>query len=236
MSTGVDMDFASVAKSLASPARSAMIARLLDGRAMTAGELARAAGIMPPAASEHLANLVAAGLVVMSAQGRHHYFSIADLDTAEALEALAHICPPKTARSLTGSVEDAAQRNARMCYDHVAGRLGVEILDGLLSSCWLIPVVTGFDVTEKGRIGFGQLGIDAEALKRHRRTFARGCLDWTERRPHLAGALGAAFAASCLNRQWIQRRPRQRGLDMTRAGSEALRALLDIPVHAVLRH
>jgi DNA-binding transcriptional ArsR family regulator len=231
----VDIDFAPVARSLASPARSAMIARLLDGRAMTAGELARAAGILPPAASEHLAQLAAAGLVVMTAEGRRRYFRIANATTAEALEALAHICPRKPARSLTASIEDAAQSNARMCYDHLAGKLGVDILDALLDLCWLLPATPGLDVTQKGSAGFRNMGIDTDALKGQRRALTRSCLDWTERRPHLAGALGASIATACLDHQWIQRRPRQRGLDITPAGSSALSDLLDIQVGVVRR-
>jgi DNA-binding transcriptional ArsR family regulator len=227
----VDVDFAAVARSLASPARSAMIARLLDGRAMTAGELARAAGVLPPTASEHLGQLVAAGVVSVTTQGRHRYFRVADAEIAEALEALAHICPRKTARSLTGSMEDAAQSNARMCYDHIAGRLGVDLLDALLSAAWLLPATTGFEIAPEGRSGFRAFGIDADALRAQRRTFARGCIDWTERRPHLAGALGASVASSFLEHEWVQRRTRRRGLQITPAGAARLSELLDIQVH-----
>jgi DNA-binding transcriptional ArsR family regulator len=232
-SVTVDVDFASVAKSLANPARSAMIAHLLDGRAMTAGELARVAGVLPPAASEHLAQLTAAGLVAVTAQGRHKYFRIADIATAEALEALAHICPPKTARSLTRSIDDAVQSRARMCYDHIAGQLGVDILDALLDLSWLIPATTGFDVTPEGRAGFRSMGVDAEALKAQRRAFARRCLDWTERRPHLAGALGASLATGCIERQWIRRRDKYRGLDITSVGVVSLNELLGVRVGRV---
>jgi DNA-binding transcriptional ArsR family regulator len=230
----VDVDFAAVAKSLASEVRSTMIAHLLEGKAMTAGELARAAGVLPPAASAHLAQLAATGIVSVTVQGRNRYFRIADASTAEALEALAQICPKKTERSLRGALDDAAQANARMCYDHVAGRLGVEILDAMLCLEWLLPAAEGFEVGPCGRSGLRNLGVDTDAVRCQRRKFARGCVDWTERRPHLAGALGASFAAACLTRQWIRRTSRRRGLEITPDGAATLGELLGIQVHDLL--
>jgi hypothetical protein len=113
-----------------------------------------------------------------------------------------------------------------MCYDHIAGRLGVAILDALIGARWLIPVSTGFEVTEDN--WFGHLGIDVDALRAQRRTFARGCIDWTERRPHLAGALGAAVATSLLEQGWVERRSQRRGLRLTSTGSARLNKLLGI--------
>lgn len=208
-----------------------MIAHLLDGRALTAGELARASGVVPSAASAHLAQLAATGLVSVTVQGRNRYFRIADAPTAEALEALAQICPSKNALSLRGATEDLAQANARMCYDHIAGTLGVEILDAMLSRRWLLPAAEGFEVGPQGISGLRLLGIDADAVRSRRRAFARGCLDWTERRLHLAGALGASVAGACLERQWVRRSSRRRGLDITPAGTAALTELLGIQVH-----
>jgi DNA-binding transcriptional ArsR family regulator len=226
----VDIDYAVVARCLASPARSVMVGRLLDGKAMTAGELARAAGVLPSTASEHLAQLVSVGLITATAQGRHRYFSLADVETAEALEALAHICPPKTARSLAASDEAAAQSAARMCYDHIAGKLGVTMLDALLSARWLVPVGAGFELTPDGARRLRGLGVEVASLQSQRRAFARACLDWTERRPHLAGALGAGIATSLLEQRWVERRQHRRGLRVTRAGQSRLSQLLGIHV------
>lgn len=224
----MEVDFAAVAKSLASDVRSTMIAHLLDGRAMTAGELARASGVLPPAASAHLAQLAATGIVSVTVQGRNRYFRIADASTAEALEALAQICPKKTGRSLRGALDDEAQANARMCYDHIAGRLGVEILDAMQSRQWLLPAAQGFDVGPQGRSGLRSLGIDTDMVRSQRRRFARECVDWTERRPHLAGALGASLATALLTRQWLRRTSRRRGLDITPDGAAALGELLGV--------
>jgi DNA-binding transcriptional ArsR family regulator len=223
-------DYPQVAKCLASPARSAMVGCLLDGRAMTAGELARAAGVLPSTASEHLAQLVTAGLVTATSQGRHRYFTLASADTAEGLEALARICPPRSPRSLTGSREDAALRFARICYDHLAGRLGVAVLDAMLANDWLQSQGSGFAVTDDGHQGFVQLGVDVNAAQSRRRVFARTCLDWTERRQHLAGALGAAVASGLLSQKCLERRERSRGVRVTPEGSEVLSDVLGVQV------
>jgi DNA-binding transcriptional ArsR family regulator len=223
-------DYPQVAKCLASPARSAMVGCLLDGRAMTAGELARAAGVLPSTASEHLAQLVAAGLVTATSQGRHRYFTLASADTAEGLEALARICPRRAPRSLTASREDAALSFARICYDHLAGRLGVAILDAMLANDWLQSEGSGFAVTGDSHRGFLMLGVDLDAAHSRRRVFARGCLDWTERRSHLAGALGAAVASGLLSQKWLERRERSRGVRVTPEGSEKLSEVLSVQV------
>ncbi len=196
----MNSDYATVAKCPASPARSAMVGRLLDGKAMTAGELARAAKVLPSTASEHLARLAAAGLVTSMYEGRRRYFSLATTETAEALEALAHICPRQSARSLAGVREDTALSLARLCYDHVAGKAGLAILDALLSAKWLQPEDGGFAATAKGTAGFGHLGIDIDSLRSRRLAFARGCMDWTERRPHLAGRSVRALPPRYLTR------------------------------------
>lgn len=223
-------DYAAVAKCLASNARSVMVGRLLDGKAMTAGELARAAGVLPSTASEHLGKLVAAGLVTSMHQGRRRYFSLATFETAEALEALARICPQQSTRSLAGVREDTALSTARLCYDHLAGKVGVAILHGLLSDKWLQPSDGGFAASAKGEAGFGRLGIDVDLLRSRRRPFARGCMDWTERRPHLAGALGASIATALLDQKWLERRLQGRGLRLTPAGSAQLKEVFGVQV------
>lgn len=223
-------DYVQVAKCLANPARSVMVGCLLDGKAMTAGELARAAGVSPSTASQHFAELLAAGLITATSQGRHRYFTLASAQTAEGLEALARICPRRTARSLTGSRDDAALGFARICYDHVAGRLGVAILDAVLARDWLQAANAGFAVTGEGNRGFTLIGIDLDAAQWRRRVFARGCMDWTERRPHLGGALGASLASALLDQKWLERRERGRGVRVTAQGSEKLDELLGVHV------
>jgi DNA-binding transcriptional ArsR family regulator len=222
------VDFASVAKLLANQARSAMVGALVDGRAMTAGELARVGGVAPSTASQHLEDLVTGGLVVVSRQGRHRYFALASTDVAEALEAFAHICPELPIRSLRSSDEARALRRARTCYDHLAGTLGVALFDAVLERNWLLPDESGLVVGPLGCDGFADLGVDVLALASQRRRLARPCLDWTERRPHLAGALGAALAASLLQRQWIEPQSGRRALRVTPAGANHLRKLLDV--------
>jgi DNA-binding transcriptional ArsR family regulator len=224
----MNVEFAKVAKLLASQARSAMLGALLDGRAMTAGELARAAAVRPATASEHLGELVKGGLVTVSSQGRHRYFALAGTDVAEALEAFSRICPSTPARSLRASAEARALSFARTCYDHLAGLLGVLVLDAFLAKRWLIAGEAAYTVSPPGYAGFTELGVDVVALQRQRRSLARPCLDWTARRPHLAGGLGAAVTASLLERRWIEREPRRRALRLTPAGDMRLRELLGI--------
>lgn len=223
-------DFATVAKLLANPARSAMVGALLDGRAMSAGELARLGAVAPSTASQHLEDLVSGGLLVVSPQGRHRYFGLASADVAEALEAFARICPEMPIRSLRSSDETQALRRARTCYDHLAGALGVAVLDGVLARGWLVAEGSGLVIGPHGRKGFADLGVDVVVLEGQRRCLARPCLDWTERRPHLAGALGAALAASLLERRWIEPLIQRRAVRVTPVGANHLRNLLGVDV------
>jgi hypothetical protein len=198
-------DYAIVAKCPSGHARSVMVGRLLDGKAMTAGELARAAGVLPSTANEHLAQLV-------------------------ALEALALICPQQSTRSLAGVREDMTLSTARLCYDHLAGKVGVAILHALLSDKWLQPSDGGFAASAKGTAGFLHLGIDVDLLRSRRRPFARGCMDWTERRPHLARALGASVATALLDQKWLERRLQGRGLRLTPTAVAQLNEVFGVQV------
>jgi DNA-binding transcriptional ArsR family regulator len=228
----MDADFSRVAKALASPARSAMVDALFDGRAMTATELARIAGVGPSTASEHLSELVGGGLPRVAAEGRHRYFALAGPDVAEALEALSRICPPAPVRSLRASVNSRALGFARTCYDHLAGTLGVAVLDAMLSREWLGAGEPDFTITAIGQDGFAGLGVDLAAVRRRRRNLARPCLDWTARRPHLAGGLGAAVTESLLERRWLERQQQRRALRLTAEGEASLRELLGVDVSA----
>lgn len=216
-------DFAHVARLLASPARSAIVDSLMAGRPLAAGELARLAGVRASTVSEHLAELVGGGLLTVVPAGRHRYYHLASPEVAGALESLSVICPAVPVRSLRASVAAESMRVARLCYDHVAGVVGVALLDHLLSAGWVIRAgERDFDVTVAGAGQLAGLGVDAAACRNARRHFARSCTDWTERQPHLAGALGASLAAALLDRGWLRKAPGGRALAVSEAGVQGL--------------
>lgn len=217
-------DFAAIGRLLAARPRSAMVDALIEGRALAAGDLARIAGVSRPTASAHLAALVDGGLVTVAVTGRHRYFRLAGSEVAEALEALSRICPSTPVRSLRQSGEATRLAAARTCYDHLAGRLGVGLLDALLADRWLRPVDAGWGLTRPGDRHLRDLGVDVDGAQSSRRVFARPCLDWTERRPHLAGALGAAIADLALTDGWVRRLETGRGLLVTPKGQRQLTA------------
>jgi len=225
---------ARLAQLLGEPARAAMLLALMDGRALTANELATAAGVGAPTASRHLAQLVEAGLLALARQGRHRYHRLASREVAQALESLmqlaAHQAPPTAARPLLTGPRDASLRFARRCYDHVAGRLGVAIADRLLDDGAIVfdddagqlterlgPSLRGLDI---------DLGADALAGRPAARPVCRPCLDWSERRPHVAGRLGALLCAHCIERGWLRRAADSRALVLTAPGTLALREWL----------
>lgn len=202
-----DRDLAPVAALLGDPARAAMLTALADGRALPAGELARRAGVHPATATAHLRRLIDGGLVRVRVQGRHRYHELAGEQVAAALEALAQIAPPAPVRSLRQHNRATALAEARTCYDHLAGRRGVELRDRLLAAGALRAVDEHDHVlTARGALLVARLGIDAARLAAGRRAFARSCLDWTSRRPHLAGALPVAITARLIERGWLSRR------------------------------
>lgn len=217
---------ASVATLIGEPTRAAMLLALLDGRSLPAGELARAAGLSAAATSLHLAKLAGAGLVTVRAAGRHRYYTLASAEVARALEALGTIatCAPQ-ARSLSPSI--AKLRSARTCYDHLAGELAVRLATVLeREGCLCASSGDAYELTARGSRWFADaLGLDVAALGRPRRPLARRCLDWTERRPHLAGALGAAVLARMLETRWLTPVVGSRELRVTTRGDAQLRAL-----------
>jgi hypothetical protein len=191
-----------------------MLAALAGGRALPATDLARHARIKPAAATAHLHRLIDGGLVRVRVQGRHRYHEIAGPEVAAVLEAMARIAPPAPVRSLRQDRANHAIAEARTCYDHLAGRLGVELADrivgnGLLSPAGtghvLSPAGTGHVLTDAGQAKLAELGIDPGPVLRSRRILARPCLDWTQRRPHLAGAMPAAITARLLDLRLLTR-------------------------------
>lgn len=209
---------APVASLIGEPARASMLARLLEGTARTAGELAREAGISPQTASSHLAQLREGGLVRVEAQGRHRYYRLAGPDVARALEALSLLAPEARAPVQTPQ----PLRFARTCYDHLAGWLGVALAEALERRGDLESTDETYALTPRGEATLTRLGVDLAAARQGRRTFARRCLDWSERRPHVAGALGAALLQGLLERGWIARAREGRAVRLTVAGRVAL--------------
>ncbi|MGW4732374.1 ArsR/SmtB family transcription factor [Streptomyces shenzhenensis] len=234
---------AALAGLLADRTRAACLLALLDGRAWTNGELARHAGVAASTLSEHLGKLVAGGLLIEERQGRHRYVRLADARVAQLVEELtARVAPeaaPPRPRTLREASAGSALARGRTCYDHLAGRLGIAITDalterGLLSvtggaaDAW--PVTeergTGFALTEAGLKWFGDAGIGLAHTGR--RPLARACLDWTERRPHLAGVAGAELCRHALDTGWCVRIGSGRAVRLTATGEHTLSALLDI--------
>jgi DNA-binding transcriptional ArsR family regulator len=221
-------DIAPVAALLADPARASMLGAMLGGQPLAAGELSQIAGVSPATASAHLAKLLNGGMVAVTKQGRHRYYSLAGHEIATVLEIIAEISPVKPVRSLRQSREADALAQARTCYDHLAGRAGVALFDALLQQKVLAGRGTGTDaayqVTEDGADKLADFGVDVAEVSRSRRKFAGACLDWTQRRPHLNGALGAAMTSRLLELGWIERGPSKRAVRVTGPGRDGLAA------------
>ncbi|MDH2392718.1 winged helix-turn-helix domain-containing protein [Streptomyces sp. HNM0663] len=209
--------------------RSVFCQALLDGRAWTAGELARYAGVRPSTASEQLSRLIEGGVLTEERQGRHRYVRLAGPEAAALVEALASYAPdtPRP-QNLRESVRLSAEARARTCYDHLAGQLGVTLADAMIAR-GLVSADSGLAVTAAGRAWLAD-ALGYEQPPGARRPLVRNCLDWTERRPHLAGALGATLCATALQRQWLRRVGSGRAVKVTPQGAEAFRELLAVTV------
>ncbi|PRX99027.1 ArsR/SmtB family transcription factor [Allonocardiopsis opalescens] len=218
---------AETASLLADRTRAAICQALLDGRAWTAGELARHTGIAPSTASEQLSRLIDGGLLAEERQGRHRYVRLAGPQAAALIEAVASFAPDTARpRGLRASARAGAEARARTCYDHLAGRLGVALADAMVGR-GLVAADAGLAVTPAGRDWLAEeLGYRRPAGAR--RPLVRACLDWTERRPHFAGALGAALCAAALERRWVRRLGSGRALAVTPEGAGAFRELLGV--------
>ena len=211
-------DLAPIGALLADPTRAAMLAELIDGHVLTAGELAARAGVTPQTASSHLSKLVEGGLVVVVTRGRHRYHRLAGRHVAEALEGLGALAPMPKVRDRFDREVLSGLRFARSCYGHLAGWLAVAMRDRFLAMGLIVPVGMGHEVTPAGESWFGRIGVDVEAARASRRSFARACMDWSERRPHIAGALGDALLAALVERGWISCHRGERAVELTEAG------------------
>jgi DNA-binding transcriptional ArsR family regulator len=215
---------AQVAALVGDPARASMLQALMDGRALTAGELAVAAGVAPQTASGHLAQLAGAGLVTVARQGRHRYHRLATPLVARMLESVMLVAASTAAPLARTGPGDARLRLARTCYDHIAGRLGVALADAMAAERWIEIEDDAGLITPEGLTRLAAVGIDVTSpSSRNRKAMplCRPCLDWSERRPHLAGRLGAALCAHGLDRGWIRKRAGSRALDITPEGRRA---------------
>ena len=218
---------ARIAALVADPSRARMLAFLLSGEYASAGELARTASVGAATASAHLVKLVDAGLLVCEPRGRHRYFRIADADVAHALEALAMVAERSSHDRTWSAPARLRLREARCCYGHLAGRRGVALLERLLAQGWLEDAVDGYALTDAGVAGLATLGFDAAALRAsasHR--IAYPCLDWSERRDHLAGKLASGLLTHFIERGWLRRIGSERALELTPPGEQALAPLL----------
>ncbi len=221
-----DANVALIATLMADAARATMLFAVSDGRALPAGELARAARVSPATASGHLAKLLNGGLLVAERHGRHRYYKLADPAVVHALEALAAVGPAARAKSLKDAHVAKGIRLARTCYDHLAGTLGVAVTDAAIDRGALVLEGREYAITTVGASLFAAIGIDtvsvASNAMRTRRPITRACLDWSERRYHIAGALGAALATRLIDLAWLERTPASRALRITNEGRRAL--------------
>lgn len=217
-----DVNIAATGALLADPTRAQILLLLLDGRALPAGELARRARVSPSTASAHLTKLLEGGLLAVERQGRHRYFRLAQPSVGKALEALASISPPVAVRSLRESQVGQAIHFARTCYDHLAGKLGVGLTESLVKSGTLCETENSFELSPAGADRLTAFGLDLPQLRRQRRAFAPRCLDWSERRHHVAGSLGAALVTRLFDLGWVRRTDASRAVQLTDTGRQGL--------------
>ena len=218
---------AEVAQLVADPGRANILSTLMDGGALTASELAIVAGVTPQTASSHLAKLVRRELLTVQKRGPRRFYRLATPLVAQMLEGIMTVAVTGPPRFRPSSRIDAEMRRARTCYDHLAGELGVALTDGMRNRGLLVLDADAGELTADGSEFLAGLGIDLASPARSRRAFCRPCLDWSERRPHLAGRVGASIANLAFERDWIRRRPQGRSVEITTNGIAAFRILFD---------
>jgi DNA-binding transcriptional ArsR family regulator len=216
---------AGIAALIGDPARAEVLTALMSDRAYTATELAEVAGVTKQTISSHLAKLREAGLISVEDQGRHRYFRLADRDVAQLIESLTGVAFRTGALRLRSSPREPALRRARVCYDHLAGELGVQAYEVMAARRWFFVDIAGLRITPEGEAGFAELGIDVHALVNQRRCLCRPCLDWSERRHHLAGALGTALLQRLFALGWARRVEGTRIVQFTPPGERKFQAL-----------
>jgi DNA-binding transcriptional ArsR family regulator len=227
MESKTEPDLPRIAATVGDARRIRMLALLMEARALTAKELALGAGIEPATASAHLKRLQDDGLLESAAQGRHKYFRFANAQVAQLVESMMHLAPQRPAPARTAPADEPV-RHARFCYDHLAGRVGTGLFTLMMDQRWLRDDTQQdrqLQLTPKGEKALQAMGVDIAAAQARRRQFACRCLDWSERRDHLAGALGAAIAQRMQAMKWIERQKHSRVVKVTAAGGRGLREM-----------
>ena len=233
-----EQQFSQIASLIGEPARAKILWNLLDGRAFTATELSLVADVSPQSASMHLSRLTEANLLAVERQGRHRYYKFANAEVAAAVEAIANLLPPGKPTRPDTIPGNGHIQYCRSCYDHLAGKIGVAITDRLLHNKLIAMARSGaggaagdeYEVTTAGRKWFAGLGIGIEELQARRRVFSRPCLDWSERRHHMAGSLGAALLEKMLQEDWIRTTRNSRALLVTGKGEKKLQESLGLRI------
>jgi DNA-binding transcriptional ArsR family regulator len=224
-----EVDLATLGALIADRTRATFLLSLLGGGLTPASALAARAGVSASLASNHLRKLSDGGLIVAERRGRQRLYRLASSTIADALEALISVAPPGQEQSLRGVRARDSLRRGRLCYDHLAGRAGVAIVEGLLSRAWLVETDGGdYVVTDAGARGLGSIGVDVRALSARARPLTRACMDWSEQRPHLAGSVGASLTAEFQRRGWLQSPEASRAARVTDEGRRALHAWLGL--------
>lgn len=227
-----DPNIAKIAGLLSEPSRAAILTALLDDRYYAAGELANRAGITPQTASFHLAKMVDTKIITVEKQGRHRYYRIENQEIAQILESLLYLAPPVEIKSFRQSNETKAIKQARTCYDHIAGNLGVQLTDSMINMGVLILEGKSLNLTDKGGAFFTEFQVDIPHVRKKRRSFSHKCLDWTERRYHLGGALGNALLEKFMELNWVQKKKNSRALTITQIGTKGLQDVFQIRIEA----
>ncbi|MBB3314666.1 DNA-binding transcriptional ArsR family regulator [Rhizobium sp. BK181] len=218
-------DIAQIGALIGDPARANMLTALMGGKALTATELAAAGGITVQTASTHLAKLEAGNLLAQRKQGRHRYFTLADDSVGKFLESIMGFAAGRGHLRHKPGPKEPALRKARICYDHLAGDYGVRMLDNLIAEGAIDALGDGLALTESGETALKNIGIDVHALKSSRRPLCRSCLDWSERRAHLAGSLGKALLSNFLDKGWARRTAESRSVIFSPEGERQFLAL-----------
>ncbi len=223
-------DLSEVAALLGDRSRSVMLWNLMDGGSHTATELSICADISPQSASNHLAKLVDAGILRIRRQGRYRYYSLASSEVAHVMESIATLLPSKADQAVECGTGRSGITYARTCYDHIAGKVGVAITESLVRNGLISPSGENYTVTDRGKGWFSSMGLDIDEIKSQRRSFARQCLDWSERKPHLAGALGSSLLQTILKRNWARKTRLSRELLITASGKSGLMDALKLEI------
>jgi DNA-binding transcriptional ArsR family regulator len=229
-----DLSLASIAAAIGDPARAAILLALMDGRSRTAKELAYLGRISASTASAHLGKLLDLGLIFVMPLGRNRYFRLASPLVGQMLETMSNVAARTRPRQPRRRGNEAL-RLARTCYDHLAGRLGVMIADSLEQQGHIRLSDDGGEVTQSGRDFFSKLGLDVDEAKHGKRIFCKPCLDWTERRPHLAGSLGVSLCHHCFERGWVTRSRDSRALHITPEGHKNIAEVFGITLEPMLK-